>query len=93
MGRASVGYWLLPEAQRKGLASHAVGLVAPWALRDLALARLALLTAPSNQQFQRVAERTGFHREGVLRSYVEIDGRRVDQVSFSLLPGDVDEHR
>jgi RimJ/RimL family protein N-acetyltransferase len=91
-GRASVGYWLLPEARGKGLASRAVALVARWALLDLALARLALLTAPSNWQSQRVAERSGFHREGVLRSYVEIDGRRVDQVSFSLLPSDVDQH-
>jgi ribosomal-protein-alanine N-acetyltransferase len=92
MGRASVGYWLLPEARGRGLASRAVALVARWALRDLALARLALLTEPSNQQSQRVAERNGFLREGVLRSYTEIDGRRVDQVSFSLLASDVNEH-
>jgi RimJ/RimL family protein N-acetyltransferase len=37
-----------------------------------------------------VAERSGFEREGVLRSYAEIDGRRVDHVSFSLLPGDLE---
>lgn len=89
--RASVGYWLLPEARRKGLASAAVRLVSGWALRDLALARLALLTEPSNRASQRVAERSGFQREGVLRSYAEIDGRRVDYVSFSLLPSDLQQ--
>jgi RimJ/RimL family protein N-acetyltransferase len=31
-----------------------------------------------------------FHREGVLRSYADIDGRRVDYIVFSLLPGDSD---
>lgn len=89
MRRGSVGYWLLPEARGKGLASRAVELVSRWALRDLALARLALLTEPSNQQSQRVAERNGFRREGVLRSYTEIDGHRVDYISFSLLPSDL----
>jgi [ribosomal protein S5]-alanine N-acetyltransferase len=91
--RGGVGYWLLPEARGKGLATRAVRLVSRWALRDVRLGRLALLTAPSNQRSLRVAERNGFHREGVLRSYVEIDGRRVDQVSYSLLPSDVDQHR
>src|SRR6266480_3088193 len=76
--RGSVGYWLLPEARGKGLASRAVKLVSRWALRDLALARLALLTEPSNRQSRRVAKLTGFQEEGVLRSYTEIDGRRVD---------------
>jgi ribosomal-protein-alanine N-acetyltransferase len=89
--RGSIGYWLLPEARGKGLASSAVKLVSRWALRDLDLARLALLTEPSNRQSRRVAESTGFHEEGVLRSCTEIDGRRVDYVSFSLLPRDVRE--
>jgi [ribosomal protein S5]-alanine N-acetyltransferase len=89
--RGSVGYWLLPDARGKGLATSAVNLVSRWALRDLALARLALLTEPANGQAQRVAERNGFQREGVLRSYTEIDGRRVDNVSFSLLPSDLEQ--
>jgi RimJ/RimL family protein N-acetyltransferase len=89
-GRGSVGYWLLPEARGKGVATNAVRLVAAWALRDLGLARLALLTEPSNQRSQRLGERSGFRREGVLRSYAEIDGRRADYVIFSLLPSDVD---
>jgi len=89
MHRASLGYWLLPEARGKGLASRAVKLVSRGALRDLNLARLALLTEPSNRQSRRVAKLTGFQEEGVLRSYTEIDGRRVDYVSFSLLPSDL----
>ena len=59
--------------------------------RALALARLALLTEPANRQSQRVAERNGFQSEGVLRSYTEIDERRVDNVSFSLLPSDLEQ--
>jgi RimJ/RimL family protein N-acetyltransferase len=40
---------------------------------------------------QRVAERSGFRREGVLRSYHVVDGRREDAVFLSLLPADLDE--
>ena len=87
--RGTVGYWLLPEARGKGLATRAVRLVSSWAFGDLGLARIGLLTEPSNLASQRVAERSGFRREGVLRSFTEIDGRRVDYISFSLLPNDL----
>jgi RimJ/RimL family protein N-acetyltransferase len=88
-GRGEVGYWLLPEARGKGLATSSVRLISRWALRELQLARLSLLTEPSNERSQRVAERSGFVKEGVLRSYKEVAGRRVDCVIFSLLPADV----
>jgi RimJ/RimL family protein N-acetyltransferase len=86
--RGSVGYWLLPEARGKGLATRAVRLVSAWAFDALGLARLQLLTEPSNDASQRVAERSGFRREGVLRSFADIDGRRVDYVVFSLVSSD-----
>jgi RimJ/RimL family protein N-acetyltransferase len=88
-GRGSVGYWLLPEARGKGLAGRALTLVSRWALRDLGLRRLGLLTEPSNGRSRRVAEANGFLEEGVLRSYAEIDGRWIDYVCYSLLPSDL----
>jgi [ribosomal protein S5]-alanine N-acetyltransferase len=88
-GNGGVGYWLLPEARGRGLATRAVRLVSQWALRDLGLARLGLYAEPWNRASQRVAERAGFHLEGTLRAYAEIDGRRADFVSYSLLPGDL----
>jgi RimJ/RimL family protein N-acetyltransferase len=87
--RGSVGFWLLPEARGKGLATRSVRLISRWALRELGLARLSLFTEPSNERSQRVAERSGFVREGVLRSYAEVGDRRVDNVLFSLLPTDL----
>ena len=38
---------------------------------------------------QRVAEKAGFRREGVLRSFRELKGMRRDYVIYSLLPGDL----
>lgn len=90
-GRATIGYWLLPEARRKGLAARAVRLASRWALSDAGLARLGLLAEPSNLASLRIAERTGFRREGLLRSYGDIDGRRVDYMCFSLLPTDLED--
>ena len=87
--RASVGYWLLPEARGRGFATRSVRLISRWAHEDLGYARLSLTAEPSNERSCRVAERSGFVREGVLRSYAEIAGRRVDSVIFSLLPADL----
>jgi hypothetical protein len=61
-------------------------------LRDAgrADARLQLWTTPENTASQRVAERASFRREGVLRSYAEVEGRRFDAAFFSLLPSDLE---
>jgi ribosomal-protein-alanine N-acetyltransferase len=88
-GRGSVGYWLLPEARGKDFATRSVKLISRWVLGDLGLARLSLFTEPSNRQSRRVAERSGFVKESVLRSYADIRGRRVDNVVFSLLSTDL----
>ena len=65
-------------------------LLAAWALREWGLARLQLATLVDDAASQACRRaRPGFRREGVLRSWSEIDGRRVDMVMFSLLPGDL----
>jgi [ribosomal protein S5]-alanine N-acetyltransferase len=87
--RAAVGYWLLAHARGKGLATSALVLVAGWAFDALGVKRIGLNTDPRNVASVRVAERVGFTREGLLRSWADINGERVDQVSFSLLPSDL----
>jgi ribosomal-protein-alanine N-acetyltransferase len=87
--RGRVGYWLLTEARGNGFATRSVQLISRWALRDLRLARLSLFAEPSNEESRRVAQRSGYVEEGVLRSYMEIGSRRVDCVVFSLLPADL----
>ena len=89
-GLAAVGYWLRPEARGRGAATIAVRLVARWLFNELGVQRLELTTAPENVASQRVAERAGFTREGILRALVATknDGRR-DTVMFSLLAADL----
>jgi RimJ/RimL family protein N-acetyltransferase len=88
-GRAAIGYWLAPHARGRGVATHAVRLLSAWAFRDLHIARLELTCGPDNRASQRVAERCGFTREGVLRSHMPFKGARRDTVVFSLLPGEL----
>jgi RimJ/RimL family protein N-acetyltransferase len=88
-GCAAVGYWLAQEARGRGLAANAVRLVARWAFAELGLARLELTCGPDNEASQRVAERCGFLREGLLRSHVRFKGARRHSVIYSLLPGEL----
>jgi RimJ/RimL family protein N-acetyltransferase len=67
---AEVGYWLRREAWGHGAATTAVRLVAGWAFGELRIGRLNLQTAPENLASQRVAERAGFTREGLLRAWL-----------------------
>lgn len=87
--RAALGYWVASWAREQGVATRAVGLLSRWAVTELGLARVELGTYPDNAASQRVAERCGFVREGVLRSYLKGNGRRYDIVMFSLLPKDI----
>jgi RimJ/RimL family protein N-acetyltransferase len=82
-----IGYWVAREARGRGVATTALQTLCRWAVDELGLKRLELVTDPENVASQRVAEKAGFRREGVMRSALEYqDGRRRDSVLFSLLP-------
>jgi RimJ/RimL family protein N-acetyltransferase len=81
-----IGYWVKAAARGRGIATRALVLIARFAFAELDAARVQLRTEPDNVASQRVAEKAGFTREGVLRSLMEFKGRRRDAVMFSLLP-------
>jgi RimJ/RimL family protein N-acetyltransferase len=86
-----IGYWVAAHARGRGVASDALRALSRWAFESLGLGRVELVTDPENVASQRVAERAGFQREGILRSIIlERDGSRRDGVMFSLLPGELD---
>jgi RimJ/RimL family protein N-acetyltransferase len=92
MDTGHIGYWVAAEARGGGVCTSALRILARWALEELGLGRLELMTDPENVASQRVAAKTGFRREGILRSHlVHRDGRRRDSVVFSLLPGELRE--
>lgn len=70
-----VGYWVLPEARGRGVATRALLLTADWAFTELRLHRLELDHAVGHEASCRVAERCGFRYEGTLRGAVFEAGR------------------
>jgi RimJ/RimL family protein N-acetyltransferase len=88
-GIAEVSYWVAARARGAGVAVRATLLAARWAFADLGVHRLELLADVRNTASQRVAEKAGFTREGVLRSARELWGERHDMVLFALLPADL----
>ena len=88
-GIGQIGYWVTREARGRGVATRALRMISEWAFETLELARLQLITQPENLASERVAEKAGYQREGFLRAYAELKGRRPDFHMYSLLPDDL----
>jgi RimJ/RimL family protein N-acetyltransferase len=87
--RAEVGYWLAREARGQGHGVRAVRLSCRWGFEDLGLERIELVAATGNVPSQRVAERAGFKREALLRSYFAQNEERHDMVAYGLLAEEI----
>jgi len=88
--RGTIGYWVAASSRGRGVCTGALRLLARHGLEELELQRLELITDPDNGASQRVAEKVGFQREGVMRAHLlHPDGRLRDSVMFSLLPGEL----
>jgi ribosomal-protein-alanine N-acetyltransferase len=72
-GRGRLGYWVIPAARGRGIASAALRLLSPWVFEKAAVRRLELFIEPWNLASVRVAEQAGFAREGVLHSFINRD--------------------
>ena len=83
--RAEVGYWVRKERRGRGIATRALRLASVWAIADLGFARIQLHCDVENVASQRVAEKAGYTREGVLRAWLEVDGEPRDHLLYSLL--------
>ena len=87
-GCAEIGYWVAAASRRRGIATAATRLASRWAFDEVPeLARLQLRADVENVASNRVAEKAGFTREGVLRAqrFNARLGRRSDFVMWSLL--------
>ena len=85
----NLGYWVRTSATGKGVASRASRLVARFAFAELGLHRIEILAAVPNIASQRVAEKLGAVREGLLRKRLLIRGEPQDAVMFSLVREDL----
>lgn len=86
---AELGYVVAPDARGRGVATAALLLLTGWAFSELGALRLELLIAVDNHASKRVAARSGYVCEGVLRSTYVKPGVRGDSELWSCLPTDL----
>jgi RimJ/RimL family protein N-acetyltransferase len=83
-----IGYMVVPAARGRGVAPRAVELLTRWGFDELGLLRLELRIDVENPASERVAERTGYVRDGVLRNVYFKEGFRGDLAVWSRLSQD-----
>lgn len=86
--QAEIGYIVAPQARGLGVATRALRLLTGWGFAELGLERIELRIDVANTGSERVAERAGYTREGVLRSFAFKEGRRSDVGVWSRLASD-----
>ena len=81
-----VGYWLLPEARGRGVATRSVRAAAEHGFAN-GIFRVEAHVRVGNAASERVLERAGFRREGVKRRYLRRGGEeeKHDATLFALL--------
>lgn len=82
-GRATVGYSVSAAHRGRGIASSALKALTTFAWTIPALHRIELYIEPWNGSSIRVAEASGYQREGLLRSHQEIGGTRRDMLLYA----------
>jgi RimJ/RimL family protein N-acetyltransferase len=88
--KAEIGYQTAPWARRRGVAAAAVKAAVGAAFDDFGLHRVTLYHAVGNEASCKVALRTGFKLEGLLRQgYRYGDGRYHDEHVHGRLASDV----
>ncbi len=87
---ANLGYWIKTSRTKMGMATSATWLLARFAFDKLNLNRIEIVVATENKPSQRVAEKVGATREGILRNRLVVRDRVYDAVMYSLIPKDFD---
>ena len=81
-----LGYIVAPHARGRGVATWMLGALTDWAFSAAGALRIVLIIDVANAASERVAERCGYTREGVMRSIYLKPGVRVDAGLWSRLP-------
>ena len=82
-GRATVGYSVAPAHRGRGIASSALKALTAFSWTIPTLHRIELYIEPWNSNSSRIAEASGFQREGLLRSHQEIGDTRRDMLLYA----------
>lgn len=86
--RSEIGIELSRDYWKQGIAEEALKAVLQYGFEQMQLERIEALIEPPNKPSQRLVEKQGFTKEGLLRSYEFTCGKFDDLYMYSLLKGD-----
>jgi RimJ/RimL family protein N-acetyltransferase len=80
-----IGYSLIPSERGKGYCSEAAKIVVDYIFLSKSIPRIQSLTDVRNVASQKVLEKTGFKKEGVVRKSIFTRGEWRDLLLYSIL--------
>ncbi|KGA98392.1 alanine acetyltransferase [Alkalihalobacillus alcalophilus ATCC 27647 = CGMCC 1.3604] len=86
--RAEIGFELSNNHWGKGLAGEALVQVVQYGFEQLEFERIEALIEPANLASQKLVEKHGFIREGLLRNYEFTAGKFDDLYMYSMIKAD-----
>ncbi|HEY94800.1 MAG TPA: GNAT family N-acetyltransferase [Dehalococcoidia bacterium] len=88
-GVADLSYWMRTNQTKRGFATSAALLLVQFGFNELNLNRIEIVVKTDNIPSQRVAEKLGAIKEGVMRNRIVLNARPYDAVVYSLIPQDL----
>ena len=80
-----IGYWVRTDETTQGVATEISARALQIAFEELRMHRVILRIAAGNRASERVAEKLGFFREGILREEIKVRGKWLDDSVWGLL--------
>lgn len=80
-----IGYTLIPSERNKGYCTEAVKIIVDYLFLSRDIVRIQAGTNPRNVASQRVLEKAGFRKEGLVRKSVFVRGKWEDGLLYSIL--------
>ena len=89
--RSDIGFELSKDYWGQGIAQESIEAVIKYGFEQLNLQRIQALIEPPNEASQKLVERQGFIKEGLLRNYEFTSGKFDDLYMYSLLKEDFEK--
>lgn len=90
--RTEIGYWLLPEYQRRGIMTDCVRYLCRWAIENRTVNRIQIRCAAGNKPSNAIPLRLGFLLEGTEREgQLLASGQYTDIHVYSILKREVEK--
>ncbi|TQR19111.1 GNAT family N-acetyltransferase [Psychrobacillus vulpis] len=80
-----IGYYLDKRQNGKGYMTEAVKLAVDYGFKELKLHRIEAGVMPHNKASIKVLEKAGFHKEGIAKENVRINGKWEDHQTLAII--------